>query len=345
MKKRIWFTASLLSTLLFSTSIAELPAKPHFLRPFSQNRNTITGQVFDEQRRPIAQVYVELQNEVYSTLARSRTDGSGRFLFTNLSSGKFYVRVLPYGTNFEEQTQEVEMVSFVTAGRSTSENAQKDFYLRLRRNESESRKITGTVFVQDVPRQAQKSYKKAVSYLEENQIEAGIKELQNALKLFPDYFLALERLGSQFVKLQKYTDAQEIYKKAVTINPQSYGSWYGLSYANYGIKQSEKAVEAAEKAVSLNPQSVEARLILGISERQAKLYEKAEKSLKQAGRLAKGKSADAHWNLALLYAHNLKRYKDAADELELYLKVQPNAENAEAVKRLIKQFREKFGSN
>jgi tetratricopeptide (TPR) repeat protein len=99
-------------------------------------------------------------------------------------------------------------------------------------------------------------------------------------------------------------------------------------------------VEASRKAVTLNSGSSDAVLILGLSLRQAKLFDEAEKTLKQANKLAKGMSADVHWNLALLYAHNLKRYKDAADELELYLKARPDSPNKEQVKRLIKQFRE-----
>lgn len=215
----------------------------------------------------------------------------------------------------------------------------------MRRDETETRAITGTIFVQNVPEQAEKSYKKAVAELNDKKVEAGLEDLQNALKLFPDHFLALERLGGEFIKLQKYKEAREIYQKAVAVNPRSYGCWYGLSYTSYGLKQSETAVEAAEKAVSLNPKSIEALLILGISQRQAGRFEKADKSLKQADKLAKGKSADAHWNLALLYAHNLNRYKDAADELESYLKTLPNAENADAVRKLIKQFREKPVNN
>jgi len=343
MKRRNLFVAYTLTTfiLLLSPFINQVQAISSTFNLVKQFRNnSIGGHVFDPQRRPVAEIYVELKNEVYSTIARTKTDGSGRYLFSRLSAGRFSVRVLPYGTNLEEQTQEVEIVNFVAPGSNSSENAQKDFYLRLRRDENEANAVTGTIFVQDVPEQAQKSYKEAISNLDNKKVEAGIEELQNALKLFPDYYLAMERLGNELIKQQKYQDAQEIYKRAVAVNSRSYNGWYGLSYANYGLKQSENSVEAAEKAVSLNS-TVDALLMLGISQRQAKRYDNAEKTLKQAKKSAKGKSADVHWNLALLYAHNLKRYKAAADELELYLKSQPNIENEETIRKLIKQYREK----
>ena len=106
------------------------------------------------------------------------------------------------------------------------------------------------------------------------------------------------------------------------------------------IAEAGMTEEAAEKAISINSSSVDALLMLGISERQAKHYDTAEKTLKQANKLAKGGSADVHWNLALLYVYNFKRYKLAADELELYLKTQPNTEKEEMVRKLIKQYRE-----
>lgn len=308
---------------------------------FSQNRNSITGFVFDARRNPVPQIYVEVMNEVNQVLQRTRTDGSGRFLFGGLSSGRFSVRVLPYGTDLEEQTQEVEIINFVRPGSSTSESAQKDFYLRVRRTGGTNPTITGTIFVQEIPAEAIKSYDKAVADFESGRQEAAMEGLLKAVKIFPEYFSALERLGREYIKQQKYDYAQAAFLKAVSVNGRGFNSWYGLSFACYALKQSETAVEAAQNALKLQPTSVEATLILGISFRQAKRYEEAEKSLLQAKKISKNTSADAHWNLALLYNHNLKRYQEAAAELEKYLELQPNDPRANDLKKLIAELRKK----
>jgi tetratricopeptide (TPR) repeat protein len=309
-----------------------------------QFRNSITGFVFDPQRNPVSHIPVEVLNEVNQSLQRTRTNSSGRFFFSGLSAGKFSVRVMPYGTNFEEQTQEVEIVNFVRSGSSTSESAQKDFYLRLRRDAKEANAVTGTLFAQEIPREAQKFYSKAISEFESNREEVGIQELLNAIKVFPEYFLALERLGRVYIKQQKYDYARAVFIKTVSVNQRSFTGWYGLSYASYALGQPELAVEAAQNASKLEPTSIEAKLILGISLRRAKRYQEAEKILLQAKKLAKGQAPDVHWNLALLYNHNLKRYKDAADELELYLKAKPDETKADNIKKLIAQLREKSAS-
>ncbi|MGI9056846.1 MAG: hypothetical protein ACR2F2_13710 [Pyrinomonadaceae bacterium] len=61
----------------------------------------------------------------------------------------------------------------------------------------------------------------------------------------------------------------------------------------------------------------------------------------KAKKLGNNSLPDIHWELALLYYYNLKRYNEAADELELYLKAKPKAENKEQVKKLIQTFRSK----
>lgn len=307
--------------------------------------STITGFVFDSERRPITQINVELMNEVNSVLQRMKTDGSGRFLFRGVSQGRFQIRVLPLGTNYEEQTQEVELYGIGASGRPITDNIQKDFYLRLRRSGSASPGGNGTIFVQDIPEKAKTTYQKAISDLEASRVEAGVEGLENALKLFPTYYSALEKLGLIYTTQQKYEKALEVFGKAVIVNPRSFNGWYGLSYSHYALKHSGAAVEAAQKAVSLNSNSEDAILFLGLSLRLAKRYEEAEKSLRQADRITKGLSPDVHWNLALLYAKDLLRFKEAADELELYLKTSPNTPQVDNIKKLIKQYRESPPSN
>jgi tetratricopeptide (TPR) repeat protein len=306
----------------------------------SLGASTITGFVFDSQRRPITQIRVELINDVNSVLQRTKTDGSGRFYFRLSLQGRFQIRVLPLGTEYEEQTQEVEIYGMSAAGRPLSDHVQKDFYLRLRNAGSISSSGNGAIFVQEIPEEAKTIFQKALSDLEGNRVEAGIEGLERALKLFPTYYLALEQLGLVYTTQQKYEKALDVFAKAVAVNPRSYNGWYGLSYVHYALRQSGAAVEAAEKAVSLNSNSKDALLFLGLSLRQAKRYEEAEKWLKQADKITKGLSPDVHWNLALLYAHNLKRYQDAANELELYLKTNPDTSQADNIKKLIKQYRE-----
>jgi tetratricopeptide (TPR) repeat protein len=329
--KRNSLFATLISALFIPLFVLQVQAQ-------SVPRSTVSGFVFDPYRRPVPDIRVELMNEVNSVLQRTRTDGSGRFFFSNLSSGRFQVKVLSVGTDFEEQTQDIEIAGIGAFGRALSDNVQKDFHLRFRKENSPTG--SGVIFVQEVPDEAKLLYEGAVSDLEANRVQAATDRLEGALRVFPTYYLALEKLGLIYMSQQKFENARDIFTKAVAVNSRSFNGWYGLSYANYVLQQATAAVEAAQKAVSLNSQSADAQFFCGLSLRQAKRYEEAEKSLRQADKLFKGQSPDVHWNLALLYAHNLKRYNDAATELELYLTVTPDHPKAEDIRKLIKLYRE-----
>jgi tetratricopeptide (TPR) repeat protein len=333
MKKNSLNAACLFSALLVALFVLQAKGQiPGF------SGSTVSGFVFDPQRRPVAQIPVELLNDVNGVVQRLRTDGSGRFIFRGVSQGRFQIRVLPLGTDYEEQIQEVELYGMSASGRPIRDNIQKDFYLRLKKPSSVS--TTGTIFVQEIPPEAKTTYQKAVADLDGHRLEAGVAGLENAVKLFPTYYAALERLGLIYVTQQKYEKAQGVFRKAVAVNSRSFNGWYGLSVSNYALEQSEAAVTAAQKAVSINSKSEDALLALGLSLRQAKKYEEAEKTLKQADKLTKGLSPDVHWNLALLYAKNLNRFNDAANELELYLKTTQDTSQTENIKKLIKKYRE-----
>jgi len=298
----------------------------------------ITGQVFGANRRPLADVYVELRSEVESVLQRTRTNGGGTFIFSNLTAGRFSIRVRPFGTDYEEQIQEVELVTSV-GGRNVADVQYKDFYLRTRRDAKPTTSVTEVVFAQEIPDAAKKSFEKAIGEFEGNLPDAGILDLENAVKTFPDYFLALDRLGVELLKKQRYPEASAYFDRAVVVNPKSANSWYGLSFALYAQNQTPRSIEAAKKATALSPESVEMNLMLGVALRQGRNYIDAEKSLLKAKKISNGSSADVSWNLALLYVYNIKNSRLAADELENYLKIKPDHPDAVRIKKLISQFR------
>jgi len=302
--------------------------------------NRIGGQVFGVNRRPLSELHVELLNEVDAVLSRTKTNGAGAYFFVNMSAGRFTVRVRTFGTDYEETSGEVEIVNILMGGRATPDHQQRDFYLKTRTETSKRpTSAPGVVFAQAVPPEAEKAFGHAIAEFDSARADKGLAELEHAIQIFPEYFLALERLGVELLKLQKYADAKKYFEKAVAVNPKSSNSWYGLSYARYVENVPSDAVEAAKKAAELAPDSAEISLWLGVALRKNKNYNDAEKSMLKAKKISNNKLADASWNLALLYVYNLKDNRRAADELENYLKIRPDHPQAPQLKRLISQFR------
>lgn len=310
----------------------------------AQGRSSITGFVFTQERRALGQVPVELLNDVNQVLQRTRTDGSGRYFFTGLGSGRYTVRVLPIGTNLEEQSQDVEIVSLARPGAIVADQAVKDFYLRVRKSPGDGNAVVGTVFAQDIPDVARKLYEKGISSLNGNRREEGMQALLEAVEIFPEYYAALERLGTEYMRQKEYEVARAVFTKMVSVNQRSAGGWFGLASAAYGLSQFSVAAQAAEKAVELENDSYESHLLLGTSLRGLKNFAEAEKALLRAKALARGASSDVHWNLALLYGNDMGKFREAADELELYLKFVPPGKDIQNLKKLISNFRAKAAS-
>jgi Tfp pilus assembly protein PilF len=68
--------------------------------------------------------------------------------------------------------------------------------------------------------------------------------------------------------------------------------------------------------------------------------DQAEAAFIRARDLTHGKVAEIHRQLAALYI-DLKRYREAADELEVALKADPKSADADKLKELVKELRDK----
>lgn len=308
----------------------------------AQNNNSINGRVYDAQsRQMVGDLYVELQDQLGIGILRGRTDSTGRFFFGGLRAGTYIIKVITFGTNYEETTQMVSLTSLpMGRGRYSSDIAYVDIMLKIdpRRANTGSGGAATVVFAQDVPEEARRSYKKGVEQLQDKKDE-GLESLKKAVELFPTYYDALDRLGSEYVLRKQYDEAAKYLVRAIDVNRRSYSSYYALGVASYNLKNLPAAIEALNAAITINPQSVNAHIFLGMILRLDGNFEKSEKALLQAKKLAENAPvAEIHWQLALLY-EKTGRNKKAADELERYLKLSPKAPNAEQIKKLIADLR------
>ena len=298
--------------------------------------NRIEGRVYDPQRLPVENVYVELRNEVDSPIAQTKTDASGRFTFVGMPGGRYTVKVLPLRTDFIEQTQEVYVTNL---RQNSSDTAYIDFYLTYskRSNELASEKSPEAIFVQEIPSAAKKLYEDGADDLKKNQ-DKGFAELEEAVRIFPDYFDALSLLGKEYVLRKNYEKAYPYLIRAIDVNQRSFTGFFRLGYAFYRLKQYPAALKAANAAVILAPDSADAQQLYGTILRIDGNYAEAEKALLKANSLAKEKNSETHWQLALLY-NRLNRNQSAIKELETFLKLAPDSPDKIKVQELIAKLR------
>lgn len=307
--------------------------------------NSISGFVFDGNSRiPVADIYVELLDDYYSTVKRVKTDGSGRFYFGGLTAGRYKVKVLPYAKSYLEETQDATIINYTFGNVRTSDSVYLDFYLRLdkRKLNIEEFGISGVVFAQEVAPEAKKLYKKGVSELEnDRETEKGIDTLKKALAITPEYYDALNRIGIEYIVRKKYYEALPHLIKSIEVNQRSFSSYYAIGIAAYNLKEFTQAAEAFKTATIIDSQSIYAQFQYGRALRISGNDKDAETALLKAKSLSKDSTIpEIYWQLGLLY-NKQNLYEKAADELETYLKVQQDESNKQNVKKLISTLREK----
>lgn len=308
--------------------------------------STISGTVFDKQRNLLSEIEVELLNDYYQTVSRTRTDGSGRYQFGGLSNGRYSVKVFAFRYDLEDQTLPIEINTQNIRGGEGSGYFTLDFYLLPKKGGLVDSEI-GVIFAQDIPQDAQNIYNKAVKDLSAKRTADGIIGLNEAVKIFPNYYLALHRIGRELFIMKKYKEAIPFLLKAAEVNNRSATSLYYLGYSlhNLGKEYNKAAITALNNAFVLAPSSMQVLYVLGKVERSEGKYNEAEKHLLQAKKLAKVSIPDIHKELAQLYADNLKKYEEAANELELYLKAVKLDDSAVTqTKKVITNLREKAKS-
>ena len=304
--------------------------------------NRIEGIVWNPAHRPVPDVYVELQNENYSTISKARTDSTGRFTFTGIQGGHYNVKVLTTGTNYLEYTEGVDLVDVVRGG---SDAVYLDIYLKIdkRKLPTGIAAMSGAVFVQQVPAEALRLYKQGLRDINDS-AGKGFIEIDEALKIFPTYYDALNTVGCERVVRKEYEKGLPYLIRAIDVNQRSFSSFYALAYACYELNHRPEALQAGRAAVVLQPNSFNAQLLYGTLLRLDGRYQESEKALVEAEKLSKDTPvAEVHWQLALLY-NRVGRNKEAADQLETYLKLDPDAAKKKEIQDLIAKLRKEPSS-
>ena len=171
--------------------------------------NTISGNVFNEARRPIPQSFVELVTEFNSVVQRTQTNQSGHYTFIRIPYGKYVVRAKTYGTDLEEQEKAIDIYNMSgDPRRQMPMYEQVDFYLARRRSGGALPEITGVVFAQEVPKEARDIYDSVAG---DDLSEVAVTKLENAVKIFPSYHDALVRLGSIYIQNEKFAQAEAAF--------------------------------------------------------------------------------------------------------------------------------------
>ena len=313
------------------------------LNPFLlQSSFAILGSVRVSEGRATGAVRVSLLNDNYQTLRTLLIDASGRFQFRGLNQGVYLVKVESTSAEYEEQTQRIEFqASSGRVGGGGEEVYPVDFVLRRKKTQPQPN-APGVVFAQTVPDAARVEYERGLKKVNDNKSAQAIPFLKKAIEIFPDYYLALELLGTEYVKAGNFSESVPLLTRALELNEAATKSLYALGVAYLKLNQLPDATTWLQKAVARDGKNVNAHLMLGIAQGRVGQLGEAEASLKTAYRLGGEQVPDVHLYLAGIYDKQ-KKYGEAVRELELFLKEGKDLDESK-VKAMIAKLRAKAES-
>jgi len=302
------------------TAAARAPAAQH----------TIRGKIFlPSGQVPDQRMRVVLELSTGGVAQETFSDSIGNFEFRQMPSNSYKVVVPSDHQNFEPAAEQVEV--FGNFSRTfTVQVYLKDKAEDLLRTKD---KILTVAEMQEVPKPAKKLYEQGLKRAKESKPADAIKHFEDALKIFPDYLLALNKMGEQYLALEQLDKAAEVFESAIKVNGK-----YPLARINLGMlyfksKRYAPAIEQLEEAIHSDESYPMAHLYLGLSlmDKEPKEVDRAEKELTRAVELG-GKE----FSYVRLHLFNLNLRRQNLDkatlQLEAYLKESPNAPNAPAVR-------------
>jgi tetratricopeptide (TPR) repeat protein len=298
----------------------------------------IQGRVLSNSGRPIADVRVTLKNDGYSPLRSVYTDSSGRFQFT-VNEGAYYLEVDPLGTPFERHQERVDL------NPSPFSKAGELFYIdlvltpKIARGPLPKPDDQTVVFYQTVPDAAKTEYEQGLKLLAKTPDEA-FAAMRRALQIFPDYYAAMETLGSEYVKAGHLDHALPLLLRAVDINPSGAKSYYALGVAFYQKKHYRNAVKAFTRVLGSDTRNLNALVYRGLSYMRQGRESEAEADFKKAYEVGATGIPEIQLALSEMYIDQ-KRYKEAAAELTRLLDENPSWKERKKIEDLIRSCRSK----
>ena len=162
--------------------------------------------------------------------------------------------------------------------------------------------------------------------------------MKQAVSVSPTFAPAQRELGSQYMKLNSFDKAAETYDAFLKLQPTDASAHLNLGIALYNLNKLEPAESHLREALKQSSSGPMAHYYLGLTLIKTKRYPEAQQEMESAIANGGANLAQAHKFLGGLYI-SVHKNKEAADELEKYLQLDPKAANADQLRNTIKELR------
>lgn len=264
------------------------------------------------------------------------TDFSGRIRIRGLLAGPYTVSAVSRDGAEARRTVQVSPSLADNKGRVhvTIETAHPETGL----SEAAKRRAMVSARELSIPERAKREYAEAQRRLERRDVKGAIQHLKRAVETAPQFVAAWNNLGTIAYQSREFEQAAGYFEEALKHDPDAYEPLVNLAGTMLSLKRPQEALPLNRRAVEMRPGDALANVQLGMNYLRLGNLDPAEKYLKEAKQLDPSHFSNPQLSLAELY---IRRGQPslAADELEDFLRRNPDWPEAEKLRLTIKKLR------
>ncbi|HYP28975.1 MAG TPA: tetratricopeptide repeat protein [Blastocatellia bacterium] len=303
---------------------------PRSNQPNVTGSGSIVGRVYLPSGKPAGIRFKVSVSSMQNTGTMIHTDYNGEFSFANLPESTYVLEVVGDPKLYEIAT---EQVIVVRGGKSSV-----TIYLKPRSESGESRPggsvVSAAELAQPVPDPAKKEFERASRLIKEDRRAEAIKHFKQAIAIYPEYLMARNDLGVQYLKMKQLDAAAEQLGMAVEINAKVFNPRLNLGIVLVEQNKYSEAVEHLSEAISINSSEPAPRLYLGIALLRMDDLDQAEEELSKALGLGDESYTLAHYYLAQVHMKRGDREKAIA-ELKAYIEKNPEGDEVASARAML----------
>jgi len=185
-----------------------------------------------------------------------------------------------------------------------------------------------------IPKPALDMYNKALELAKNDDRPGAILQLQGAVAEYPEFMLAYNEMGVQYMRLNDLQKSDDALQKALKINAKAFMPLMNRGIVLVMLKRYADAEPLLREVVKMKSDQAVGHYFLGQAVAYLGNFGEAEKELSTAIKLGGDAMKEAHRLLAIIYSARGDK-KDAIVELETYLRLVPTTPDAEQLRNVI----------
>jgi tetratricopeptide (TPR) repeat protein len=274
-----------------------------------------------------------LQN-VEQLVQATVADSQGRYRFTALSRGTYYIHIKIEG--FQEVRQRVDLSSDSIVNIIMDFQEERTVVPRTDFTGEDAEVVDISDLSKTHPAVVVEKMKAGSKEIQSGNFAKALPLLEEVVRDAPDFYQAQIALGTAYQKLARYRDAESAYRTAADLKQTSAAPLINLASlyieeADASTSQGSSVVRgilneslaSLNAALKLNPDAPFAYYLLGVTYYKSAFYEDAEENLKHALKVAP-ELIEGHLALANVYVR-IQEWSNAIAELDAYIEASPKS--------------------